>query len=144
MQKYSKTGRLAQKAQINISIIDSSLHVILSNPYKQYTNRMIQEGFQSCVHQFGGKFISLASFIRNYGMYGHSFKSEFNTILPHDGDLDRNKRNYQCGKVPFERNKFNDIGLISLHRSNKGYSSTYDTPSISCRLHAIDHFDVYF
>ena len=41
-----------------------------------------------------------------------------------------------------KRNKFNDKGLISVHRSNKGYSSTYNTPSISCRLHAIYHFDV--
>jgi hypothetical protein len=41
------------------------------------------------------------------------------------------------------RNKFNDKGFISVHRSNKGYSSTYNTPSISCRLHAIYHFDVF-
>ena len=43
-----------------------------------------------------------------------------------------------------ERNKFNDKGLISVHRSNKGYSSTYNTPSISCRLHAIYHSDYLY
>jgi hypothetical protein len=32
-------------------------------------------------------------------------------------------------------------GLIPVHRSNKGYSSTYNTPPISCRLHSIYHFD---
>jgi hypothetical protein len=55
----------------------------------------------------------------------------------------KNKINYfliirKCSR----RNKFNDKGLISVHRSNKGYSSTYNTPSISCRLHAIYYFDV--
>lgn len=48
---------------------------------------------------------------------------------------------FNIESVP-KRNKFNDKGLISVHRSNKGYSSTYNTPSISCRLHAIYHFDV--
>lgn len=38
--------------------------------------------------------------------------------------------------------KFNDNGLISIHRSNKAYSSTYNTLSISCCLHAIYYFVV--
>jgi hypothetical protein len=40
------------------------------------------------------------------------------------------------------RNKFYDKGSISVHRSNKDYSSTYNTASISCHLPAIYHFDV--
>ena len=57
--------------------------------------------------------------------------------------IKKNIKNYflLLDDVP-SRNKFNDKGLISVHRSNKGYSSTYNTPSISCRLHAIYHFDV--
>ncbi|KAI9484709.1 hypothetical protein BDB00DRAFT_116013 [Zychaea mexicana] len=35
---------------------------------------------------------------------------------------------------PQKRSKFIDKGLISVHRSNKGYSSTYNTPSTSSRL----------
>ena len=31
---------------------------------------------------------------------------------------------------------------MSVHRSNEGYSNTYNTPSILYRLHAIYHFDV--
>jgi hypothetical protein len=40
------------------------------------------------------------------------------------------------------RNKFNDKGSISVHRSNKDCSSTYNIASISCHLPAIYHFDV--
>lgn len=41
-----------------------------------------------------------------------------------------------------ERNKFNDKGLVSLHHNSEDYSDTYNTPPISCRLHAIYHFDI--
>lgn len=39
-----------------------------------------------------------------------------------------------------EKNKFIDKGLISIHRSNKGYSSTFNIMPISSHLHATYHF----
>lgn len=38
--------------------------------------------------------------------------------------------------------KLNRKGLISVHRSNKGDSSTYNILPISCCLHEIYRFDV--
>lgn len=46
-------------------------------------------------------------------------------------------------EVP-KRKKFNVKGSISVHRNNKDYSSTYNTPSISCRLHAVYYFDILY
>lgn len=38
--------------------------------------------------------------------------------------------------------KFNDKDLISVYRSNNSYSSTYNTPFISCCLNAVYYFNV--
>ena len=43
-----------------------------------------------------------------------------------------------------EKNRFIGKGLISVHGSNKDYSSTFNTLYILRSLHAIYHFDVLY
>ncbi|OAD81374.1 hypothetical protein PHYBLDRAFT_138920 [Phycomyces blakesleeanus NRRL 1555(-)] len=47
-----------------------------------------------------------------------------------------------CQMPGVQKNKFKDKGLISVYRSNKGHSTTYNTPSVACKLHAIHHYSI--
>ncbi|KAG2230245.1 hypothetical protein INT48_006247 [Thamnidium elegans] len=107
------------RRQISINLIDTTYTVPAISPEALLVDRMIYQGFQSCFDQFNGKYIQFHSLIRNYSIYGHSFVSEFASLLP-NALVKRDKKPVPpAWKGPFKTKLGKRIGDFVLFPSQR-------------------------
>lgn len=135
LQSYSQR-------QISISLIDTNFKVQLNNPEEKLIDRMISQGFQSCIHQFNGNYIEFTKLIRNYNVYGHSFISEFTNLLPNQYVKNQLQQpQIPAWKGPFKTKLGKSIGNFDIFPSQRnGFYQASTLAFISeIRTHRIVH-----
>lgn len=108
--------------RITVSIIDTIIKYPLNTPSDQHTDRIIRQGFESCLSQFNGRYIPFELLVRNYSTYGHSYISEFSNILPHEDSLPKKlaiNTQMPVWKGPFKTKLGKSIGNFILFPSSK-------------------------
>ncbi|RCH84900.1 hypothetical protein CU098_003872, partial [Rhizopus stolonifer] len=67
---------------IALSIIDTYKKPPIIKPLDQWINRISRQGFAACFEHFGGKYIPLRLLIRGSNLYGRSFLTDIQDLLP--------------------------------------------------------------